>query len=273
MAGEQPRAFFVLTTGRTGSTFLFKLLHKYFPEEVIRREPPPSFLLNVYSNLRMEGWPIPEAWLAKLVRGYFLKIKRRLGDKSLANWYLEVNPFLYGTGDLIRDVFGSWKLIHMVRHPFSYAHSTQNYRPRAWRKFFVHAPLWYLYVSRVLPEEKIRWSSLLHREKSAWQWRVINQKIESYRNLCDGYLRVRYEDFFSSSPAVREETLRSLLRFLELPEDRIPADAVPYHRKENPSQHARVPTPEKWDPTLRDSIARICAPLMERYGYDPREFS
>lgn len=260
----QTQNYFILSTGRTGTTFLHKLLTFWEPSLACFQEPRPSWIFQIYSNLKAErkiNGPFKD-WIA----GLFSSSRSRLLEGTAADRYLEISPFLYGLGEGLRKAAGAFKVVHIVRHPFTCIPSMLNFNPQGWRRFFMDLPVWSLHVGRALPDSAIRWKALSKIEKKAWQWRYINQKIESYQNIAQDYLRIPYEHLFSDSPEIREEAFRKLLSFLGLVTQR-DYQAMPLSAKVNQSQTKAIPPWKDWDPLILRSVLAICAERMEAYGY------
>ena len=261
---SQTRNYFILSTGRTGTTFLHKLLTSWEPALACFQEPRPSWIFQIYSNLKAErraGGRF-EDWIAEL----FSSSRSRLLKGTCSDRYIEISPFLYGLGESLRKAAGEFRVLHIVRHPFTCIPSMLNFNPQGWRRFFMDSPVWNLNVSRALQDPALRWETLSKIEKKAWQWRYINQKIESYQSLAESYLRIRYEHFFSNTPEIREEAFRKILAFLGLSTNR-DYRAIPLSMKVNESQTNTVLTWEHWEAKTFQAVLAICGERMRAYGY------
>ena len=179
--------------------------------------------------------------------------------------YIEINPFLYGLGPMLREVLGEIRILHLIRHPMTYIPSVLHFKPAGWRAWFVDMPVWNLNVAKAMKNRALNWSRLSDIERKAWQWVCVNQKIHSYQSFSAGYLRIRFEDLFSDQDSEREDAVHRIFEFLELSP---PAalDKALFHKKINPG-----PAPEKpsrpWDPKMIASVLAICGETMEKFGY------
>jgi hypothetical protein len=267
----QADTYFILSTGRTGTTFLNDLLLHYYPELGCFQEPCyGNWLFNIYSNLYVLGW-MKERTLS-FAKQHFLYTRNKLVQNLSGNQYIEINPSLYGLGKMLKEVSGEIKILHMVRHPFTYIPSMLNFRPSAWRAHLVDLPLWNLNVSKALPEKKIQWHGLSRIEKKAWNWVYVNQTIQCYKNISKKFLVVRYEDLFSQDDAIREKTFTEIVHFLGLP---MPAafDVSRFNHRVNPSQRNDIPPWSRWDEKTLASVCDICGDLMSDYAYTHYELS
>ena len=199
--------YFILSTGRTGTTFLYRFLNRHFQALACYQEPAPSWIFRLYANLCAVRQPSP--WIEALMRKYFIRSRTRLGKAKSGPLYIEINPFLYGSGAMLTELDKSVRILHMVRHPAGYIESSLNFNPQGWRVLFKNFPVWNLNVSKAWRDKNIPWQRLSDIEKKAWQWVYINHKLKSYASLAAGYLRVRFEDLFESDAATRRLFLKT----------------------------------------------------------------
>ena len=255
--------YFVMSTGRTGTTFLTEFLNRHFPSLGCFQEPRPSWVFNVYSNLYCEG---RLKRVRKIVKNYFIASRNRLVKNFTGRQYIEINPFIYGMGDIFKEAFGEIKILHLVRHPLSFISSALNFRSQGWRAHCVDLPIWNLNVEIAWRKQQICWRKLSKIQRKAWQWCYINDKIQSYQEICKEYLCVKFEDLLSEEHTLREETMKKILSFLKLPKlERIfPQE---FERKVNPSQASTSLNPAEPAPEIREAVSQICGPFMQVFDY------
>ncbi len=262
----QTEIYFVLSTGRTGTTFLYHFLRRHYPDVICSQEPSPSWIFNICSNLRTER-RLPRFCLPLIERHFITSrspLLRNYEERKSAK-YIEISPFLYGLGDTLRQTLGSIKVIHMIRHPLSFITSTLNFRPKSWRGLFVDMPFWNLNIRHVFRNRKIPWKRLSKLERLAWQWVCINEKIRSYQRDGANFLTIRFEDLFSCEAPLRESTVQRITAFLGLPPPIIHPDG--FQKRINPSQAAICPPPKLWDAGILKRVLDICSPLMKTYNF------
>ncbi len=257
---------FVLSTGRTGTTFLTEFLRRHYSDIACLQEPGVGWLTNVCSNLRAEK-RLPAASLPVLRRQFFRARNTLVRSKEVEK-YIEINPFLYGMGDLLNAWLKEPRILHMIRSPWTCIPSLMRFKPRGWRRFFVHAPFWNLNVEKAKARGKgsLHWSSLSWMEKKAWQWVYINEMIGSYRRLNGKYHVARYEDLFSSDRGLRYKTLLGIVDFFGLKE---PAafDESMFQIRVNPRAAEDETEDGFWDENAKEKMLAICRDAMERFGY------
>lgn len=263
---ERPKknAVFVLSTGRTGTTFLYEFLAREYPSLPCFQEPRPSWIFNFYSNFVCEK-ARGKLW-KDLIRLHFITVRNSLIKKSGSFPYLEISPFLFGLGEVLREAFGQIKILHMVRHPFGFIRSTFNFKPQGWRTLFLDAPFWNLNVEKAYKRPLAGWPKLSKIEKKAWLWKYTNERIESYRKISQDFLAVRFEDLFSAIHDKRKDTLKRIVRFLELPEPQTIREEW-FEIKVNKSTDNLFPHCDPGNEGALGAIRDICGDLMGHYGY------
>lgn len=256
---------FVLSTGRTGTTFLHQFLTRYFPELPCYQEPRPSWIFNIYANLLCSSsFARP---LESFMQEYYLKTRRPLLTAGAEPFYMEINPFLYSLGPILSGLAESVKIIHMIRHPIGFITSSLNFNPQGWRALFKDFPGWNLNVAKAWKEKNIPWRKLSGIEKRAWQWCYINHRIQSDSKTATGYLCLKFEDLFESDQQTRRNALSNLTSFLEIPFPKNYQENL-FSIKANPSNAAWPSSPDQWDPLILNRMRQDCGGLMADFQYD-----
>lgn len=255
--GERLR--FVLSAGRTGTTFLREFLKARGGALDVAFEPPTSRRCWVLWNAEQAGLA-PRGLASRIV------IRRRRADAlgvAPGRVRLEINSFMSPfVGDLCEhtDALG---LVHMVRHPFTWIPSMGNFKAAYWRRHVIdHVP----FTHQVHPLARAEWRRLHEVVRLAWRWRLANEGLGVAETASAIYLRVRYEDFVSRDEAVRDDTLAAMLSVVDPAFD---GRAPQPDRRErlNARPAGEVPDWRDWDAGLAAEVREICAPLMARYGY------
>ncbi len=248
---------FVLSTGRTGTVFLSRLIGRAYARARCVHEPPPSRALLVAGNLRNQ-LGCGTAGLRALFESALARRLRRLGPGER---YIEINPLMTTTLDLVAGLDAPLRVLHMVRDPRTWAPSIETFKASGYRRYLVDV----VPFSKPVPINRPpRWSTLPALERALWRWRDCNEQLEARfgaRARCR-YRRVRYEDVFSTRAETRDEAVREALSALGL--DPAPGLAALDTR-------ARVnPAPTGARPRVDEvAVARICGELLARYGYAP----
>lgn len=268
---KQNDCYFVLSTGRAGTSFLYQMLKRSLPEAVCVQEPAPSWRFNIASNLYSEkrlAEPVMQ-WLTQNLiasRTRLLRREMQAGGPA-ARPYIEINPFLYAFGNRIRESLGEIKILHLVRHPFTYITSSLNFRPPGWRGALIQKPVWNVNVGRVLPSARIPWGKISPAEKKAWQWRYINEQIRAYQTVSSRFLLVQFENLVSNEEPVRQKTIAAISDFFRGLKF-VPPSGPFFEHKANPSRPSSPHEWKNWSVATQHSVLSICKGLMEQFGYE-----
>lgn len=244
---------FVLSAGRTGTVFLTRTLPSHVPGLHAVHEPPGSRSLLMLANagaLLGRG----SAWLSgRLHRG----VRRRMDACPPEHRYVEINPMLCPLADLLVDVASPLTLVHLVRHPASWARSIRAFRASGWRRYVIDA----VPFANPAPVPRPQgWLGLDPVQQALWRWRACNEAIEAAGARAERYVRLRYEDLFLADLEQRTTALLRLLDALDVtpPIDLAPLLAAPRANRAPAAVPAEVPDL---------AVQRITGPLLERYGY------
>lgn len=247
------RACFVLSAGRTGTVALAKRLGALFPTAAVRHEPSPARLELLLGNLRNEtGLGLT------VVRTLFLRTRRRRIDRLPAdNVYVEINPMLCPIADLLPELGIPFTVIHMVRHPATWAQSITAFGASSPFRAIID----YIPFAKPYPRPRpAGWSAMEEQERALWRWRECNDRILALRPKCAGYALVRYEDLFSADVDLRAAAFEQVAQM-------IPGDPV--------DQKSSIDTAERHNPRPGSKIAAlppgmvqaVCGDLARRFGY------
>ncbi len=244
---------FVLSSGRTGTVFLTRTLGSEIDDVVCVHEPKPSRSLMMLGNARNtvgRGTRI----LRPLFRRSFA---RRLAEVPEGSRYVEINPMLCPITDLVADLEGPLRVVHMIRDPRSWVRSIRAFRASGSRRHLID----YVPFATPFPVPRpSRWIRLSHTEQALWRWRYCNEQIASLAPDCHTYELIRYEDLFSADPQMRRTALDRVFAGLEvqLPED-LALDTTT--RLNAAPKRAELDIDE-------DAVQRICgSSLLRELGY------
>lgn len=171
----------ITSTGRTGTMFFQKYITETGSGCICMHEPPPSRIFRLLSNAAVSSKRD-----SMLPGRLFASTRRRYLKRN--NAYVESSNFLFGCIPSLNGSVHSLKVIHLVRHPFSYAgsHLAHGFW-RGHKKFFNRCiPYWLEPVNTPLDDPV---KVLLSR------WSLINRRI-ARAEATNPYLRIRFEDLF-----------------------------------------------------------------------------
>lgn len=248
-------SFFILSTGRTATTFLAELFDSQ-PEIQGLHEPKPSRILRMWGMANLEGKVSKRYMHAAL----FQK-RRKLFSPRDSRTYIESNPFLIGFTDVIDSVFKDPFVIHVVRDPRDFVKSSMNHGNDRGIKLFLnnHLPYWYPRVEQLLGRN----DTLPMRFKAAAYWTIANKALLDYGKAHpERYLLVRYEDVFHGTQVGMEQLIGAVgINVKELTKKAIGKSGV------NASRYSSVQSWDTWSNEDCKLLDELCGPLMRHFGY------
>ncbi len=252
--------FFILSTGRTATTFLAELFDGHDDVQGLH-EPKPSRILRMWSMAKLDG-KVSEDHMASVL----YKKRRSLYDPTDPRVYIESNPFLIGFTETIHAVFRDPTIIHFVRDPRDFVTSALNHgNDRGLKHFFnTYVPYWMPDISSSVTGGNQELSLL---EKTAAYWALANRQLVEYgKRHPDNYRLFRYEDVFGDN----SEGMSDLIRFIGFDPDKV-RDSSVSEAGVNKSRYNATPKWLDWKSEECKSIDNICEPLMSEFGYGQEE--
>ncbi len=255
--GERLRL--ILSTGRTGTTQFREFLKSARPHLHIAFEPEPSRILYLLANAEASGF-LPEGAAARLA----LTARHKLLDHvSPARTIIEFDSYLSPLICRILPMFESSRIIHMVRHPYTWISSMANFKAASWRK---HAVDFVPFTEIKHPAVMHRWRQLNKIEKLAWSWRYVNEQVLAQEDTASAYRLIRFEDFTSTDEDLRRQTINQMLSVID-PEYNDESLDYNVTDKLNKSDKKRIPEWKEWDEKTRLSVNETCDELMRVFAY------
>lgn len=183
---------FIISTGRTATQSLAAFFNNPEANQFAYHEPKPNRHLRFLSNLYIDH-RISEPLVKRLYRLSRFHLIPKNGT------YIESNPYLFGLAPVLRQVFNKPPIIiHVIRHPISYAISHLNHGAFTGSKLFFmnYVPYWFINLEDYgNPTDPL----LVMMAR----WDKINPIIEEQNVGYEHYYRVKYEDLFSNDPKDR----------------------------------------------------------------------
>lgn len=231
--------FFVVSTGRSGTTSLAHLLDGS-PDCICRHEPPPEW--NEESTRYLYG-DLPRAELVN-------RLQQTLSPTVEGKHYGEVSLKLSTMIPALHEAFPQAKFVWLIRDGRDFVASAYNwgfYHPRRtdeWERWRVRA-------DRLGLMTTARWHSLSRFEKVCWHWHYINQHIEQQLTQCgcESFF-VRLEDLDTQTDAIFD--------FLDLRRPDTP-DVPHLNAKPKPRRWHR------WNQGEKQAFLRRCGAGMDQH--------
>jgi len=249
---------YVFSTGRTGTTLLREFIKKRNPEFKIAFEPSPSRQAFILWSAGMRGLMQED-----IGRNLIYKWRRKeLLQRNEGQIRIEFDSYLSPLVAEMLDYSISPIIVHMVRHPYSWIRSAENFKAAHWRRFIID----YLPFAKLIPPKaSTSWSGLNTIERSAWRWVYYNEKLLECEKAGQNYLCVKYEDFISSDSKIRNETVNKILHMLD-PQHDTELD-IEWSERMNESSHGKIDHWQDWPTQTLSNVREICGDLMDNFGY------
>ncbi|MBN1481684.1 hypothetical protein EH223_04910 [candidate division KSB1 bacterium] len=249
---QNVRPCFVLSTGRSGTLLLTKLL-ELSPHIAVVHQPKPELVrASKLAYEQIKNSP-------DIFRETFKSAREEYVLEALMfnQVFVETNNRITFFAPIIRDVFPNAAYIHLVRHPGDFVRS--GIRRHWYSDQHEHD------IGRIVPysgDIKSRWPSLTAIEKIGWLWHETNQFIEDAKeNLPEqDVLFVQAEQLFAD---VR--VTQAIFSFLQQecpPLSLIKKNLTPT----NVQKKGDFPPYSAWPESDRQLLQNI-APLMKKYNY------
>lgn len=241
------RSVFILSAGRTGTTYLAERLNH--TENVLAlHEPKPSRLLRMWSSAHLEGL-IDPADMESVLYTY----RKKLLDNSNQEVYIESNPYLVGFSDVILKVFPESIIIHIIRDPRDYIKSALNHGNTSGIKNILnnYLPYWYADVDTAL---HIQTQGNLILRTAAY-WTLANRYIaDNFKNY-ENYHVIKFEDLF------KDPKLKSLSEIIGV------KISPSTKNNRNISKDSKIQDWTEWEQYEVQGIHNICKNVAANYDY------
>ncbi|MCZ6674042.1 MAG: hypothetical protein O7C75_14015 [Verrucomicrobia bacterium] len=252
------RIGFVLSTGRTGTVFIAKKLSQLFPDILTVHEPGMSRYQYLLGNFSRQ-WPIVTPFLHRWF--WFSRPEIHNNREGYPQGYIEINPFLSSFSDVLSELEVPLRIVHVVRHPYTWISSMSDFKASGYRKTFIN----YLpYNQPVPPGETAR----NHLERLAWRWRLYNENIVRLKQEATSFSQVKFEELFGDDTANAAKAFQEILKTFEL-ED-IVHGRFDERTKENanPNPKGTISLNDRIAPQELERIRNIVSPIAEQLGYE-----
>ena len=244
--------FYILSTGRCGTTFLSRLIQQNDPALSNIHQQKDSKGLNVQANLAISSKRYKKRFVASLSRKYAHALPPSTADSLRSVAYLLYLEKLFEENPGLRD---NAIIIHLVRDPRDFVSSFINWKNRRLSGWIAHhlTPFW-------MPQPKISERfSMTKFEHFCWIWQRKNMLFcDGFSNLHDYHL-YKMEDLQAGSEKLNELLSRITGR----------SDIKTGTEGENHNSPAKKSFAywKNWNPVQAQKLHDKCAGLMEQYGY------
>lgn len=240
---------FILSTGRTGTTYLAKLFDRQKGIRAVH-EPKPSRILRMWSMAHFDG-KVSSDFMRSVIYDKRSRLYSSVTDKT----YVESNPFITGFTDVLQDVFDKPIVIHVVRDPRDYVKSSMNHGNGQGLKLFFNkfVPYWLPKSDKEVPM----------RYRAATFWKIVNQSLVDYgKRHPENYHLIKYEDIFSG----KQKGVDELATIIGIDKVKL-KKSMQSKAGMNKSRHNAVASWQEWSDYDCKKVNELCQPLMQQFGY------
>jgi len=250
---QEMEPVFVVSTGRSGSELLVRLMKKANMGSIFH-EPHPRMFLGSKLAYKLGPGQIDAKIMAFLNARYFLLKNAYLQEQR----FIETNNRTTFFMDAIAEIFPKAKFIHMIRHPGAFVRSglRRNYYTGNEND-----------DGRLTPNQQnpvsFEWENITRLEKIAWLWNETNVFIEEKKDSLDldRVLTVHANDLFTDPK--KFQAICNFLNHPELDRDQIESLIT------NPVNKQKQGKVRKWDtwPAGEIELLKKWTPIGKRYGF------
>ena len=253
---------FILSTGRSGSKFMTKLL-TLSPQVAAFHEPRPT--LEYFSNYayhHQQGKNILSNMINAARMEFILDVF--IKDKI----YIESNQCLTFFAPVIASLFKKAKFIHMIRHPGNFVRSAVR---KGWHR---NDTIWE--SGRVKMSDQNQWNKLDQIEKLSWVWNITNLFIKNFFKQIkpERVISFKIEDISENN-----DTLKSLFSFIgirdiewedlnQLRKEKVNFLRIGPNEPPNMKKIADFPIYNEWTPKMKQKLREYTREIAVSYGYD-----
>lgn len=251
----EARCLFVLSTGRTGTKTLARLLD--LSEEIDAFHEPLPQLLKERQAARWEVYE--NEWKYRYIFSWArgTPLLRAVWNEQV---YAETSPRLTFFAPVIADLIPGAKFLFVHRNPYDVIRSGMK---RGW---YVDHPADYARVRPVEGGEFFgQWEDMSPFEKICWYWRVYNDFAISFCEQTSSAitLSVQASEMFDGTVVPR------IFDFIGVRSPASNAVENVLSKKLNAQQKGTFPKAEEWSRSMHRTLLDIAGGTMERLSYSP----
>lgn len=247
---------YILSSGRSGTTFITSLLRELATELNIEHQKKGSRIINIISNL-----PVNMDYINWIILKLFGRIK---GDmpKSTADPLISLALFGYLKKNKIDG-----KIIHLVREPQAFVKSFMRWKTYSLSKIILHYIIPFWNPNPFLFDKEIgffEWLKMSKFEIYSWIWNFKNSKYYQLSHCKKNYMLIRLEDLTCDNLETRFEVISRLVEFLEIKKDDVIIRNLDF-RKKNKSKERK--SKDYQNISEEQIIDKHCSELSRKLGY------
>ena len=254
------RVRLILSTGRTGTTYLCLAFNEVGKNMLALQEPLPS--RYIYLSANASNRFLADASLA--LRWYEKGLRKRLNGAGDAA-YIEFNPYLCPFAEKLHLIAEDLHVVHIVRDPRTWVPSQLDFGAYGFNRHFID------WIPFNMPGDTRRYreygsGKISKTQQVIWRWSDFNRRIDSLSDKVTRYFRVRFEDLFSNDESMARINNELILKALDI-EDQIDVSDIMHRPTENESARKIANAYSLWTSADRQYLDKAAGELIAKYGY------
>lgn len=263
---ENVNVVLIISTGRTGTEFVARLLNNLYGTDVLSVHEPAPDLLDISVRSKKENWSRRRlVWEMRKARAGYSKVCHQENRQ----FYVESNNNLSFLLPYLKDLFPRLKIVFFSRAPDTFLLSELN-KKHGRKKFSLFGAD--DVRRRITPEligdteSSSSWPEWTRVRKIIWYWAMCNDYVLQYIDRYD-HLHLKYEDFFD--PDKCYELLDAFIKFSGFPLASLSAADVQeqFQRRHNASRTRQYHGLSQLSPADMDFFFHRTQVTATRLGY------
>lgn len=249
------RCLFILSTGRTGSSTLIKLLN-LSPDVNAFHEPKPNLVKEYRSSFR-DMSDRPDYYRRLFMRARSLQISQSTSDGSV---YAEATLLKF-FAPVIAQLLPNSKFLHIHRHPGEVVRSGMR------RRWYLNNPL-DKYRAVPVPSDPasskwVQWDSF---NKVCWLWHAENQRFLELAQSLGGerVLSLQFDNWINPQTG----QYQIIFDFLGVKQPKAGIVSEILGEKHNRQVDGEFPHYELWTESQKHKLHEIASSTMDQLGYN-----
>ena len=249
--------YYFLSTGRSGSTFIYKLFNDFYPDINLTHQQFGSRLIKIISNI-----PLPTELSGSILKLLFQILKKdKIPPSTIDPLQSHAILKIINHSNLDNNQV---KIVHLVRDPRSFITSYMNWKNSSVKRLFLHhfVPFWQPNPINDEINNKLKNHKKFKQFCKIWSYKN-KQFYDKYNNHIN-YKLLRIEDLTTSIN--RTESFNDLIDFIVLPKNKFDYDLYS-KTKINKSSNNKFPEYEFWTDDMKSYLNEVCGDLLKIFGY------